>query len=55
MQPSKSAELPNEPCLPPNRDYGDLSLTREGGWPRVSCKVEIVNPGQNSPFAGIRC
>jgi hypothetical protein len=29
---SKSAELPNEWRLPPNRGQDDLRLTRESGW-----------------------
>ncbi len=46
-RPSKSAELPNGPRLPPNRGQGDLRLTREGGWPMVLRKdqVQIGNSG----------
>lgn len=39
--PSQSAELPNEPHLPPNCGHGDPSLTPEGGGHTVVRKDEV--------------
>ncbi len=46
-RPRQSAELLNEPRLPPNYGQGELSLTREGGWRSLLRKdgVEIGNSG----------
>jgi hypothetical protein len=46
-RPSQSAELPNEPHLPPNCGHGDPSLSQEGGGHKVLRKdnVEIGNSG----------
>ena len=44
-RPNKSAKLPNERRLPPDRGQGELRLTRVGGWRMVlrKHKVEIGN------------